>query len=206
VGGEAHVLGRGHHDVGHHAALEGAHAVDQHHVGDAARLLEALGQQPQRRRRLLVPGQAHEAPPAPGQHRAEDLPPALGGPVDHEVLARRGLPGPIDAALAPPRLLGLGHGPAEVSSGARVASGPGHGQEPLGRDASVGGLHLLGDHRGDGVGVLGQLSARRVERFSRSAPLDHPLHRLVGRAAQGGRPSIGPHLLIGGNDVHPLPR
>lgn len=26
------------------------------------------------------------------------------------------------------------------------------------------------------------------------------------RAAQGGRSSIGPHLLIGGDDVHPLPR
>jgi hypothetical protein len=100
VGGECDVGGRGHVDVGGDATSETGHAVAEHDTGHAAQELEALREQTQRRGLVLVRGEAHEAPAAPGQHGAEDLQAVLLAPVDDEVLARDGEPGSIDAPAA----------------------------------------------------------------------------------------------------------
>ncbi len=113
MGGEAQIVRRGHHHVGHHAAFEAPHAVGQDDVRHVAGLFEALGQ-----RRIVVDAfwvgsQADEPPPALRQRGAEELPVAIGRSVEDEVLVG-GLPGPIGAPAASPRLLGFVHCPSEL--------------------------------------------------------------------------------------------
>jgi hypothetical protein len=57
VGREPDVVGCRHHNVGDHTALQAAHPVREHDLGDATEDLEALGQQRQRRARFLVRGE-----------------------------------------------------------------------------------------------------------------------------------------------------
>ena len=64
MGGEAHVAGGGHHDVGDDAAFQAAHPVRQHLARHPAQGLEAFGQHRQRRLRPLISGEPHEPEPA----------------------------------------------------------------------------------------------------------------------------------------------
>jgi hypothetical protein len=115
VSREPHIRRRRHHDIGHDAAFEAAHPIRQDLARHPAQDLEALGQQRQRGLRPLVTGEPHEPEPAPGQHRAEHVQPALAAPVDHQVLTRR--PHRRTAApvmLAAPQALLLSDQPAEV--------------------------------------------------------------------------------------------
>ena len=181
MGGEGHVAGGRHHDVGHDPTLQTAHAVGEQDPGHPTEQLEALREQGQRRGLVLSFGEPHEAPAAPGQHGTEDLQPILGAPVEDEVLTGDGLPGSIGAALPPVFGLGLGHGPTERAGRAGVARGPAERQQALGADAAIGGLDLRRDQLADEVGVV--WPGRSLGRWS-DAPLDDPAHGLVGRAAE----------------------
>jgi hypothetical protein len=114
VGGEVDVPRCRHHDAGHDPAPKTAHAVGEQHRGHAAEELETLREQGQCRGLVLVLGEAHEAPAAPGEHGTEDLERSLLTPVEHEVLTGHGDPGPIRAAPSPVLGLGRGHGPPEA--------------------------------------------------------------------------------------------
>ena len=89
VRGEPHILRRGHHHVGDDGTFQAAHPVRQHLARHPAQRLEAFRQQRQRRRGPLIGSEPHKPEPRPGQHRAEHVPPALGAPVDHQILTRR---------------------------------------------------------------------------------------------------------------------
>ena len=204
---EAHELRRRHDNVGDDAALQAAHAIREHDLRGAAETLEALGQQPHRRGRLLVAGDTHEPPPRPRKHGAEHLPAALGRPVDHQMLTRCRHPRPEHPPLPTPPPLRVRDRATEVPRRTLVAGGLCDRQQPLRRDPTISRLDLVVDHRR----APRRCSAAQPRRGARhrhagAVRLDHPLNRLVSRAAQRGRAPIGPHLLKGGDDVHPFPR
>ena len=135
---EPQVLRRGHHHVGDHPAFEAAHPVGQHLARHPAQHLQALRQHRQRRLRPLIRGEPHEPHPAPGQHGAEHVQPALGAPVDHQVLARRPHRRPTATVMIPPpRLPGRRDQAAEVPRRPRIPRGPGRRQQPLGRNPAL---------------------------------------------------------------------
>jgi len=145
----------GHHHVGDDPVLETAHPVTEHHRGDRTHFSEAFGQQAKGRLAPLVAGEANEAVATPGQHRAEHVQPeADRGPVDHQVLARAGDPRSKDPSLLPPLRLHPGDRPAKIARRALIAGRARRRQQPLGRDATVGGAHPLADEHDDRVGVL----------------------------------------------------
>jgi len=203
VGREGDVAGSGHHDVGHDAALETAHAVGEQHPGHPAEELEALREHGQRRGLVLSAGEPDEAPAAPGQHGTEDLQPILLAPVEDEVLTRHRLPGSIGAAIAAMFGLGLGHGAAQRATRAAVSLGTAERQQALRADAAVGALHLRRDEPEDRVGDPG--SCRAFGLWS-AASFDDPPHGLVGRAAERRGGAIAAELGIGGEDVQLFPR
>src|ERR1035437_9790363 len=87
--------------------LQAAHPVGQHNLGCAAHLGEALAQHGQRGGGLLVAGEPYEPPPRPRQHGTENVDPALGAPVDDQVLTRGPHRRPAAAMVVdPPGLLG----------------------------------------------------------------------------------------------------
>ncbi len=115
VGGEADVVRRGDHHVGDHPALETAHAIGQHGLGDPAHGLKARGQRGEGGLGPLVVGEEHEAPPAPRHHRAEHAQRTDLAPVDDQHVPRR----PHARSASPmvigaPRRLRFGHQAAEV--------------------------------------------------------------------------------------------
>jgi hypothetical protein len=181
MGGEGDIVGCGHHDAGHDAALEAAHAVGEQDPGHPAELLEALREQPQRRGLVLALREPDEAPAAPGEHGTEHLHAVLFTPVEDEVLAGHGLPGSIRAASAAMLGLGLGHGPAQRAVRAGVALGSAQRQQALGADAAVGALHHRGDELDDRVG---EPRPRWSATCRSRAAFDDPADRLVGRAAE----------------------
>ncbi len=204
--GEPHVLRGGHHDVGDHAALQAAHPVREHLARHPAQDLEALRQHRQRRLRLLISGEPHEPDPRPRQHRAEHVQPALGAPVDHQVLTRR--PHRRAAAavmILPPRLLLRRDQPAEVPRRAGITRGLSRRQQPLGRDPARGGLHPRGDQLRNVVIVMTPLRTGR-RAAGGLMPGDHPPHRLMRRTSDLRGPAESAHLTVGGDDVHAFPR
>ena len=203
---EPHVLPGGHHDVGHDAAFQAAHPVRQHLAGYPAQDLEALRQQRQRRGRPLIGGEPDEPEPAPGQHRAEHVQPALGAPVDHEVLTRR--PHRRAAApvmLPPPQRLLLRDQAAEVPVRPGIPRGPGGGQQPLGRDPAQRLLHAFGHKRGHAVVVAASRCPRR-RGAAGLLPGDHPPHGLMRGPRDLSGPAVTACLTVGGDDVHSFPR
>ena len=115
--------------VRHDATLQAAHPVGQHDLRYPAHLSEALAQHRQRRSGLLIGGEPHEPPPRPSQHRTEHVDPALGAPVNDQVLTRgpdRRAAAPV--VLGPPVFLGLGDQAAEVPGRPFVPGGACRGQ------------------------------------------------------------------------------
>jgi hypothetical protein len=127
-GTELDVLRVRHHDVGHGAGAQAAHAIGEQHGWYATQFLEAFGEQTQRRHPRLVHGEPNEPIPTPRQHGAEHLPACLGGPIEHQVLTRHRDPWPIRPPLRLPRGFGLRDGAAEVPGRASVAALPGDHQ------------------------------------------------------------------------------
>ena len=206
VGREADVVRVGHDHVRHRPRSEAAHPVTEDHRRHPHQLLEALGQQAQRRLPLLVECEAHETPAAPGQHRAEDVQAPALGPVDDQVLARHRLPGPVAAPPPAPLCLGACHRPAQVARRAHITRRPRQRQHPLGRDDALRSPHLLGHQFPDHVGVAQSQRPRPVLVVAAQPARQCPLHGLIAGAAKpGGRP-VGTELLIGIDDVQLLPR
>ena len=206
VGHEAHVVRGRDHEPGHRGALQTTHAIGEQGLGHTPDRLHAFGQRRHGGLRPEVVGEGDEAEPTPGQHGAEHEERADLAPVEHHDVTGRPHPEPTAPVMVhPPLGLGLGHRSAQVACRAAVAGGPDHRQQPLGRDPPVGACHPLGDDHGHLVVVVGDdhLSTRR-----RTGPgLGHrPPDRLVRGAADGGRRSIGAHLLVGGIHVHTFPR
>jgi hypothetical protein len=207
VAGEPHVVGVRDHHVGHHPCLQAGHAVGEHHPRHAAQRLQTLREQPKRGLAPLVTGEAHKPHPAPGQHRAEDLQTRLGAPVDHQVLAWGGQPGPEGAPPAAPVGPDRGDRPAEVARRALVAGGPGLRQQPLGGDAPVGLRDPAGDQVGHQVGVAWPSGRPRpLPQRPLAMALDDAAHGLVGGAAQLGGGAVAAKLGIGVDDVQAFPR
>ena len=140
---EPDVLGVRHDDVRHDAGLETAHPIGEDHRGHAAEGLEALGQEAERCFATLIQCEADEAHPAPDEHRAEEVQRAVLAPVDRQMLAGRREPRAVHPPSAAPLLLAFVDQPTEVAPRPRVPRGASEGQEPLGRDPSVGRGELL---------------------------------------------------------------
>jgi hypothetical protein len=107
---------------------QAGHAIGQHHRRDPAQFLKAFCHQRQRRRTPLIGGEAHEAVTAPRQDRTEEVQPAFGPPVEHQVLARHWHPRPVGAPPLTPDRFGIGHRPSEVARRAGVAGRLRYGQ------------------------------------------------------------------------------
>ena len=203
---EPQVRRRGHHDIGDDPAFQAPHPVRQYRARHPAQHLEALRQHRQRRLGPLISGEPHEPDPAPGQHRAEHVQPALAAPVDHQMLTRR--PHRRAAApvmIPPPGLLRRRDQTAEIPRRPGISRRPRRRQQPLGRDPARGLSHPLRDQRGHGIVVT---HPRRPRRSAAAGlmPGDHPPDGLRGRAADRGRPTVSARLAVGRNDVHPFPR
>src|SRR5262249_36262842 len=175
-------------------------------AGHPAPPTKPAARRPRRRLPPLVSGEPHEPDPRPGQHRAEHMQPALGAPVDHQVLTRR--PHRRAAATAMPGSplpLGRRHQPPEVPRRPRIPRGPRCRQQPLRRDPSRRRLHPCRDQLRDTVIVMAPRRAPRPA-TARLVPGDPPLHGLVRGAAGHSGTTISAHLAVGRNDVHPFPR
>ena len=206
AGGQPHVVRRRDDHVGDHAALQTRHPVGEHHLRHPAQLLEALREQREGRLRPLIGGEPYEPVAAPGQHRAEDVQPALAAPVDHQHLPGRPHRGPAAPVTggAPGALLRRDQ-PTEVPRRARIARSPSRWQQPLGRDPAPGLVHPRGHQLSHRIVVALPLLALRTL-TTRAMPLDDPPDRLgCGRAQLGGA-AVAAHLAVGGDDVHPFPR
>ncbi len=204
---EPQVLRRGHHHVGDHAAFQARHPVGQHLARHPAQHLQALRQHRQRRLRALISSEPHEPDPAPGQHRAEHVQPALGCPSRS--------PGTHPATTPPDG--GPGDDPAATTASAPRPGGgnsaatryipppapPAAAASP--RSGADGLSHPLRDQRGHDIVVM---LPRRPRRSAAAGlmPGDHPPDGLRGRAADRGGPPVSSCLTVGGNDVHPFPR
>ncbi len=203
VQGQADIGRRGHHDVGHDAALQAAHPVGQHHPGHRPEGFEAAGQHLKGGRGALIGGKTHEPPTRKGHHSAEDVQAPLRAPVDGEHLA--GGPHPRPAApvvIGPPGPLGPGHQAPEVTGRARITSGCGRGQETFGGYAGRGLGHPSCDDVSYDVVVVAAGGAGRAL----GGLAEHgPLHCLVVDAADGGGSSETAQVVIGSDDVHAFP-
>jgi hypothetical protein len=206
VSGQPHVVRRRDDHVGDHAALQTCHPVGQHHLRHPAQLLQALREQREGRLRPLIGGEPHEPVAAPGQHRAEQVQPALAAPVDDQHLPGRPHRGPAAAVMAgPPGALLRRDQPPEVPRRTRIARGPGRRQQPLGRDPTPGLVHPSGHQLSHRVEVALPPPALRTL-TTRTMPLDDPPDRLWCGATHLGGPTVAAHLAVGGDDVHPFPR
>jgi hypothetical protein len=192
MAGEADVLRQGHHDVGHDAAFQAAHPVRQHLAGHSAQHLEALRQQRQRRGRPLIGREPHEPEPAPGQHCAEHVQPALAAPVDHQVLTRRPhrrAPAPV--MLPPPGLLTSRDQAPEVARRPGIPRGPRGRQQPLRRDPRRCLRHAFRDRGGHAVVVMAPRHPLR-RGTPGLMPGDHPFDGLVRGPAISAAPRYVP--------------
>jgi len=203
---EPNVLTCRDHTVSDDPTLQATHPVGQHDLGCPTQLGEALTQHSQRGGGLLIGGEPYEPPPRPRQYRTEHVYPALGAPVDDQMLTRgpdgRSAP-PV--VLDPPVLLGRRDQPAKVSGRPGIPGSACRGQQPLGRDPPVRLLYPLDHKVGDDLIVAGPLLGRRSG-TSGSSSFNHPFDSLVRRPTDRGGATVSTRVLISGNDGHSVPR